>query len=213
VHGKRNLYILSAGEFGRELEHWLEHVPETARDWKVAGFLHSGASHLAEYPSDLSVVGNWEDFNFTDTDMVVLGLVGAEWKQRFYDALKERVEFLTFIHPSVILGKFVEVGVGSVICPNCVITTNVKLGKCVTLNCGTQIGHDVAIDEYASLMPHVDLGGHVQVGKRVFMGTKATVIPSRKIADDVTVGAGSVVVRHIKRPCTVFGNPAVKIAE
>ena len=88
------------------------------------------------------------------------------------------------------------------------ITTNVHLGKCTTLNIGTQIGHDSIIGNFSSLMPCVDLGGHVTIGNKVLIGTKATVIPKVKIEDNSIIGAGSVVIKKVKRKTTVFGNPA-----
>ena len=211
MRNKRNLYIVGAGDFARETESWLEDVPARARDWELVGFLYAGDAALPNYPSTLDVVGNWEDFGFTDSDLVVLGFTDVQWKKRVYEHLADKVEFLTFVHPSVKLGKFARLGKGCVIFPNCIVSTNAEIGECVSINSGSQIGHDVKIGAFSSLMPHVDLGGHVRVGENVLIGAKATVIPGRRIVDDVTVGAGSLAVRHIKEPCTVIGNPARKL--
>jgi acetyltransferase-like isoleucine patch superfamily enzyme len=57
-------------------------------------------------------------------------------------------------------------------------------------------------------MASVEIGGHVNLGKSVFVGSKATVIPTIKIEDFAVIGAGSVVVKKVKKGTTVFGNPA-----
>jgi serine acetyltransferase len=43
------------------------------------------------------------------------------------------------------------------------------------------------------------------------IGSGVTIIPKRKIANDATLGAGSVVITNVKAGTTVFGNPAKKI--
>ena len=48
------------------------------------------------------------------------------------------------------------------------------------------------------------------LGNRVSIGTNATILPVT-ICDDVTIGAGSVVVRDILSPGIYAGNPARKI--
>lgn len=208
MRNRRKLYIIGAGDFAREIECWLGDVPVDERDWDIVGFLYAGDSTSLNHPSSFDIVGNWENFDFSDSDLVVLGFTDVKWKKRVYEQLKDRVEFLTFVHPSVKLGKFTKLGKGCVVFPNCIVSTNAEIGECVSINSGSQIGHDVKIGAYSSLMPHVDLGGHVSVGKNVLIGTKSTVIPGRRIVNDVIVGIGSVVIRHIKKPCTVLGNPA-----
>jgi len=66
----------------------------------------------------------------------------------------------------------------------------------------------VGSGEFTSLMANVDVAGNVHIGSRCFLGSNATIVPGRRLGDDVTVGAGSVVVHHIKDGTKVFGNPA-----
>lgn len=208
---KRNLYIIGAGGLGRELENWLEMVPKSDRDWEIKGYLHSGNHELDNYPTDYSVVGDWQNFQFASEDLCIIGVEDHQWKQKIYEFLNTKIEFLTFVHPSVVINKFTKLGEGSVICPSAVISTNVTLGKCVTVNTGTQIGHDVEIGDFTSIMANVDIGGNTLVGNRVFIGSNATIIPKRKIASRVRIGAGSIVVNHINKAATIFGNPARKL--
>ncbi len=210
---KKRLFIIGAVNFARELESWLNTDTKAQTDWEIAGFLHyyDTSSPLEGIECDLKIVGDWREFNFTPNDVCIMGITNIEWKQKVYEYLCEKVEFLTYIHPSAIIGKYVKIGKGSIICPNCLVSCNAEVGKCVTINCSTMVGHDTIIGNYCSIMSNVDFGGKVQVGDRVFIGTKATIIPERKICDDVFIGAGSVVIRNIKTSQTVFGNPAQKI--
>ena len=210
---KRRLFIIGASYFARELESWLDLIPEVDRDWSLCGFLHTPLqiSPLAGYPTDLAIVGDWENFNFRSDDYVVLGVSDPAWKERIWSMLHGRVSFFTYVAPNVTLGKYNSIGKGSIICPNCVVTTNVKVGKFVTINNSTNIGHDVLIKDFASIMGHVTLTGRVRVGSLAYIGAAATVIPNKNIGDGATVGAGSVVIRNVSNNVTVFGNPAKPI--
>lgn len=211
---KRRLFIIGASHLGRELESWLDLVPETDRDWELVGFLHNyeGDSPLNGYPSDYDILGRWDNFSYQKNDLVLLGVADVAWREKIYETLKDRVEFLTFIFPNTVLGKFCKIGKGVVVSPNCTISTNVTIEDGVFINSGSQIGHDVEIGKYSSIMANVDLAGHVCLGKRVFVGSNAIIIPKRKICDNVKVGAGSVVIRNVKKNgISIFGNPAIEI--
>lgn len=210
VQSKRNLYIIGASHFGREMESWLELIPENKREWEFKGFLHTyqGSSPLEKYPSDREILGNWEDFPLSKDDYCIISVADCGWKEKIFNHLKDRTTFFTYIAPNAIIGKFNIIEEGCIICPNCVVSTNICLGKCTTLNIGTRIGHDSKIGNFSSLMPGVDLGGHVIIGRKVFIGTNATIIPKLEIGDDAIIGAGSVVIKKVKSNTTVFGNPA-----
>lgn len=204
----RRLFIVGAGEFGREVESWLEESSNSERDWNIHGYLDDNELALDGYPSDYRILGRPLDYSFLEEDLVVLAIAEPSVKEKLYYALKSRVNFLTFVANDLLLGKFNEIGEGSIICPRCIITTNVKIGKCVTVNVGTNLGHDVEIGDFSSIMGRVSLNGGVTIGSGVFVGSKATIIPKIHVGNNALVGAGSVVIKRVKSNTTVFGNPA-----
>lgn len=133
VQNKRNLYIIGAGGFGRELESYLYSVDEKDRDWELKGYIDDNPRSLENYPSNLKVVGCVDNFDFEDSDYVIIAIAAPETKRKIYKLLKERVTFFTYIDSSAKIGKFVNIEEGCVICPNCIVTTNVSLGKCTIL--------------------------------------------------------------------------------
>jgi sugar O-acyltransferase (sialic acid O-acetyltransferase NeuD family) len=215
VQDRKNLYIIGASNLGREMESWLQTIPEANRDWIFKGFIHTydKKSPLEGYPSDYLILGGWENFPFSRNDYCIISVADTDWKEKIYNHLKNKVNFFTFISPNAIIGKFNNIGEGCIICPNCIVTTNVTLGKLTTLNIGTQIGHDSVIGDFSSLMTSIEIGGQVAIGKKVFIGSHATIIPKIKIEDCSFIGAGSVVITKVKKGTTVFGNPAKIINE
>ena len=214
VQNKARLFIIGASHLARELESWISLIPEDERDYELQGFLHNpkNGNPLEGYPSDYTILGDWENFPFKKGDRCIIGVADVEWREKIYNTLKDKVWFMPFIAHNAIVGKFTTIPDGTVICPFCTISTNVKLGNACIFNSGTQIGHDVILGNYCSLMANVDLGGHVTLGDKVFMGTNSTIVPNRKIANDVRIGAGSIVLRNIRKDgITVFGNPAKEI--
>jgi sugar O-acyltransferase (sialic acid O-acetyltransferase NeuD family) len=213
LQNKKRLFIVGAGGFGRELESWLELIPKQERDWHIVGYLDSkqGKRRIQSYPSDYEIIGEEHSFPLTKDDLVVIAISEPSTKEKIYKYLKDKVTFLTYIAPNTVVGKFNNIGEGSIICPNTIITTNIVLGVCVTLNIGIHIGHDVTVGDFSSLMPSVDIGGNCTLGKRVYMGTNSTIVPGKKIADDVKISSGSIVTRSIKEKSTVYGNPAQKL--
>jgi sugar O-acyltransferase (sialic acid O-acetyltransferase NeuD family) len=207
----KKLYIVGAGGFGRELEGWLERVPIEERAWEIAGFLDDDSNVLNGIPSRYRVVGSVFKHRFKDNDLVVLAIVNPSLKERIYTSLKNSVEFMTFISPDAVVGKYNSIGAGTVICPGCIITTNITLGECLTVNLGTQVGHDSKIGAYSSLMCNVDIGGGCKIGERVFFGTNSTLVPRRLLVADVKISTGTCVTRNVGKVSTLYGNPCVKL--
>jgi len=211
VQGKRRLFIIGAGDFGRELENWLELIPSQERDWEIAGYLDDNRKALDGYPSGYKILGDGGAFKFERNDLCIIAIADPEGKKKIYHKLKDKVEFYTYISPDVVIGKYNEIGKGCIICPGCILTTNITMGEFVTINIGTQIGHDVKIGDFTSIMPNVNISGKCEIGDNVYIGTDATIIPSVKVGDNAKIGASSVVIRNVKENITVFGSPAQKI--
>lgn len=204
----RRLLIIGAGGLGRELESWLDRVPEHSRDWKIHGYLDDNPDALAGFPSDYTVLSGLDTFAFVDTDLAILAIGQPKWKRAAVARLEGRVEFLTFTGPGALVGKHVNIGRGCVIGMDCMLTTNIDVGDFVTINSRSTIGHDVRIGSYSSLIGNVMVSGDCSVGQDVYVGSSATLIQGRRVGDRAVIAAGAVAFRHVRADTTVVGNPA-----
>jgi sugar O-acyltransferase (sialic acid O-acetyltransferase NeuD family) len=150
---------------------------------------------------------------FDPTKYLIMVAV-ADSKDRFdmVQRLPKETQFFTFIHPTaLILSDNVQVGVGSFIGANSILTTNIKLGKHTILNRGNQIGHDSEIGDYFSAMPGAIVSGNVKIHDCVYMGTNSSIKEKLSIHSLSTIGMNSCVVKHIKEPGVYVGVPVRKI--
>jgi carbamoyl-phosphate synthase large subunit len=205
---KANVYIVGAGGFGREIETWVSQSKGFTDKYKLLGFIDDNPDVLSGFPSNYKVLGRIDEFDFKNGDAVLLGIADPATKAKVVDRLKGKVSFLTYISEKALIGKFVTIGEGTIIAPNCVLSTNITIGSFVMLNIGTQIGHDATISDFSSVMANIDISGTVSVGKYVYIGSKATITPGRKIGDRAKISAGSLIIQDIPASSFVFGNHA-----
>lgn len=150
---------------------------------------------------------------FDPTKYLIMVAV-ADSKDRFdmVQRLPKETQFFTFIHPTaLIFNDNVQVGAGSFIGANSILTTNIKLGKHTILNRGNQIGHDSEIGDYFSAMPSAIVSGNVTIGDCVYMGTNSAIKEKLSIHSLSIIGMNSCVIKHIKEPGVYVGVPAKKI--
>lgn len=209
---KKNIYIIGAGDFGREMESWLEQLPDFHLDYQIIGYLDDNQDSLNGKPSAYKIVGTPLGMEFSENDYALLTISNPLTRRNIAENLRHKVKFFTFIAPNATIGKFTKIGEGSIVCSNCFISTNTNIGECVIINAGSIIGHDCKLESYCSLMANVDIGGNVTLSEGVFAGTKSTVIPQKNISSGIIIGAGSVVIRNLAKPGTYFGNPAKLIS-
>jgi sugar O-acyltransferase (sialic acid O-acetyltransferase NeuD family) len=110
------------------------------------------------------------------------------------------------------------IGAGAEISPGCFVGRHAhigpmaKVGAGCIINTGAVVEHECIVEDYTHVSVNSTLAGRSHLGKFVFLGTGATVIDGISIVDNVTIGAGGVVVESIGSPGTYVGVPAKKIA-
>ncbi|MCT4597332.1 MAG: NeuD/PglB/VioB family sugar acetyltransferase [Vallitalea sp.] len=207
----KNVYIIGAGGLGREIETWIEQDSSFNQNYEIKGYIDDNCNALESFPSKYKVLGNLS-YPFKRDEYVILAIANAEGKKNIVDDLKERVQFLSYISDKSLVSQDAVLGLGVVVCPHVIISTNTVINDFSLINIGSQVGHDAEIGPYSSLMAGVDIGGGAKVGEGCFMGTHSCLIPRKKIGDNITVGIGAVVIRNLKKVGTYFGNPAMLIS-
>ena len=141
--------------------------------------------------------------------MVVLG--DSKLRYEMVQKLPKETKYFTFIHPTALIMGDVEIGEGSFIGANSILTTNIKMGKHSLLNRGNHIGHDCEIGNFFSMMPGSIVSGNVKIYDCVFMGNNSCIREKISIHSLSTIGMGSMVISNINDSGTYVGIPAKKI--
>lgn len=206
---KVNVGVVGAGGLGREIDSWI--CGDKDSNLSVICFWDDNLGALDNYSIDKKVLGNLDSTSISGD--LLLGIMDCDFKQKIFERFvtNPNISIISYVHSSVAIGKRSRLGKGVVVFPNVIISCDVSVGDATFLNLGTQVGHDVRIGNYVSVMPNVDIGGGVVIGDNVFIGSGATILPGIKIVANTRIGAGSVVIKSIKKEGTYFGNPAKKI--
>ena len=204
----KKLFIVGAGGLGRELHSWIQQHLDFNRDYPFSGFLDDNPDALkpfGNFAPVLPIVGH----QVSAGSVYLCGIGSPKVKEKIISPLiKAGASFLSFIHPTCVIGQRVKLGQGVVLCPRVVLTCDIQVGDFCFFNIGSTVGHDVTIGSWTTVSSHCDITGLVHLGERVFLGSRASIIPKIKIGHDSTIAAGASVFSDVKPGCTVAGNPA-----
>lgn len=205
----KRLIIAGAGGFAREVYAWAEAHPDCGRLWEIAGFLDDNPAALDGFNYPVNILESVIDYAPQPNDLFLCAIGSPVIKRRVCEKLLGRgAEFTSLVHPTVVIGLDVEIGVGAIVCPHAIVTCDVVIGDFVTINCHSSIGHDVRIADWVTLSGHCDVTGQADLGEMAFLGSGARILPLKKVGARAMVGAGSVVINHVPANAKVFGNPA-----
>ncbi len=210
----KDLYIIGAGGFGREVAWLVERINQVTPTWNIVGFIDDDERKRGKEEGNYKVIGSVQYLANLDSEIYVVCAIGnprAREKVIHKLGKMKRIRFATLVDPSVIRSSSVKIGQGTIICAGTILTVNITIGKHVIINLDCTIGHDAIISSYSTLYPSVNISGNCIIGENVEIGTGSQIIQGLGISDNTIIGAGSVVVRNITESSTYVGIPAKKI--
>lgn len=200
------LVIFGVGGHAREMREVVDDCINDGAPWDFIGWVADGASEGATH--DNLPIYDWDRWR-AHRPYVLVAIGNPSVRRRIVSRIQNDVAgFPTVIHPSVRLGRRVDLGTGLQVAQAGAITVDVKLGDFALVNRGVHVSHDVVVGSFATLNPLVSLSGNVAVGQGADFGTGALVIPAVRVGSWSVVGAGAVVTRDVPANATVVGTPA-----
>jgi len=124
---------------------------------------------------------------------------------------------LTIVFRNVTLIGNPNIGLGSILMPNSIISNSVNVGSFTHINFGSYIAHDSKIGDYVTISPGVICCGNTIIKNGAFIGAGATIKQGtfdtpRYIGDGSILGIGSNLVTNLPDYSTYTGNPASEIS-
>jgi sugar O-acyltransferase (sialic acid O-acetyltransferase NeuD family) len=211
---KKNLIIISAGQYGREIYSWAVQAITHGLPWQIKGFVDDRPGILDGFDYDVKILGSPQTYQIEGDDVFVGAIGEPREKVKFYTPiLKRGGRFVNLIHPLANIGKNVQLGLGIVMAPFSSITCDAKLGNFISIGPHSNVGHDTIVGNWCQINGHCGINGGVILGEGVFLGSHACIIPQINIGDWAFIGAGSVVLKNIERFIKVLGYPAIPVGK
>lgn len=209
--GKKELYIIGAGGFGREVAWLAERINEHDSEWEIKGFVDDNSSKHGTLYGIYPVLGGCDYLLEIKHDIWCVCAIGnAKTRKKVIEKLQDvsHIFFATLVDPKAEVSKQVSIGEGSIVCAGTIMTVEVRIGKHSHINLDCTIGHDAVLADFVTLYPSVNVSGQVQIGECAEIGTGSNIIQGKKIGNRTVIGAGTVVINDVPDDCTAVGSPA-----
>jgi sugar O-acyltransferase (sialic acid O-acetyltransferase NeuD family) len=197
--------------------HYTIDIIEKENKYEIAGIIDS-VHPIGSERYGYKVLGRQDNLiSIVDKYKIDAGLItiGDNWSRSIvYNAIIQQMpsfEFINAIHPSVIIGKNVELGFGIVMMAGVIVNPLAKIGNFTFFATGCQIEHDCIIEDYASVSAGSVMGGYVTVGKFSAITLGVTILDRLKIGENSVIGSGSLVLKDIPDNVLAHGNPINKV--
>jgi sugar O-acyltransferase (sialic acid O-acetyltransferase NeuD family) len=206
----KNIVIIGGGNQA----HYTIDIIEKEGKYNIVGIIDS----IHEVGSDrfgYKILGRQEDIAEIITKYQIQGgliTIGDNWIRHIvFNQILNLVpnfEFVNAIHPSVIIGNNVKLGVGITAMAGVIFNPKSEIGNFTFFATGAQIEHDCIISDFASVSAGSVTGGYVKLGKFSALTLGVTVLDRLEIGENTVVGAGSLVLKSLPSDVLAYGNPA-----
>lgn len=204
---KNKLIIIGASGHGKVVDD----IAIKMNKWQSIAFLDDDESIRTSM--GLEVIGKTADaFTYKDEADFFVAIGSNTTREKIQEKLIEQgLNVVSLIHPSVVIGTDVEIGIGTAVMAGVVINSSTRIGKCCIINTSASLDHDNVIEDYVHISPGVRTAGTVRVGKGSWIGIGSVVSNNVNICSGCKVGAGAVVVKDITEPGTYVGVPVRRL--
>jgi sugar O-acyltransferase (sialic acid O-acetyltransferase NeuD family) len=189
------LVILGASGLAKEFFLYIKRSQPQIKEFIFVNDINDGQHEIIISGISYPVVKDWK---FDSNHFFTVAVGNPKIKDTLVQkALKSGlIPAPTFVDiDAKILDNTIKLGVGGMISPGCILTTNITIGDYTTLNLNTTVGHDTIIGDFVTTNPGVHISGHCIIGNMNEFGTGSIVRDSVTIGNNKMFGAQSAVVK------------------
>jgi sugar O-acyltransferase (sialic acid O-acetyltransferase NeuD family) len=206
----KNIVIIGGGNQA----HYTIDIIKKEGKYNIIGIIDS-VHEVGTYRFGYKIIGRQENIvELIEQYKIQGGLIsiGDNWIRYIISeqilSLVPNFEFVNAIHPSVIIGDNVKLGVGIVAMAGVIFNPQSIIGNFTFYATGAQVEHDCIISDFASISAGSVTGGYVKLGKFSALTLSVTVLDRLEIGENTVVGAGSLVLKSLPDNVLAYGNPA-----
>ena len=207
----RDLWIVGAGGFGREVYSMTRSSRGSDVQWRVAGFLNDIADALDGFDGFPPIAAG-TDYAPRENDVFVCAIGDVKGRNMVCEKLRGNgAQFINLISDAALISGAAILGEGIIIEAFTGVAASARIGDFSTILAHTTIGHDAKIGSCVQISSYCDIHGWAEIGDGSLIGSHAVILNQVKVGAGATVGAGSVVIQNVPPGATVFGVPAKQI--
>lgn len=172
------------------------------------GFFDDSFVEPIEYIQGVPVLGRFDGIlDFRDNISSVYLAIGENKKREkaYYFLRKNGFYMPPLVHPKAYVESNVVIGDSSVVCIGAVVGSEANVGKGVIVNTGSSLDHESELSDFSHIAPGVVIAGRSVIGPGSFIGINACVVDKICVGGNVTIGAGSIVLKDVPNNETVTG--------
>ena len=138
----KDIVIIGAGGFGREVAWLIERINNENPTWKIKGFIDDNEQLWGKQEDNYKVLGGTDYLKNCGEIYAVCAVGSASVRKRIVSKFQNsKVKFATVIDPTVIISDRVQIGEGTIICAGTIITVDVKIGNYVIFSFSSLPSH------------------------------------------------------------------------
>lgn len=204
-----SILIIGAGGLGKEAADLIRDIG----GYEIIGFLDDNKEKKGAMFNSVRVLDTIDHIDqYKTVDNLAIAIASPAIKKRIYEYTGSMgFCYPNLVHPTVIMGSGVRMGMGNIVCAYSILSTEVVLRDFVTINPQCGIGHESELQSFTTAYWSVHIGGNTSIHEGCELGSQSCVIQGLKIAGNVVLGAGAVAVKDISENGAYIGIPAKRL--
>ena len=182
----------------------------TSKKYHLSGYFSDSITNVLD-EIDIPRIGKCTEESYKNLSKVepnfaaiVTVSVSPEFRFRQIEILARLgINLPNILHPTVVLGRNSELGVGNVLFANVHVGTDVVIGNGNIISSNSTIEHHNIVGNGNTLGPQVATSGNVKIGDRCRFGSGVIVEPGIEIGSEVIIASSATLTSNVKSNTTV----------
>lgn len=206
----KDIFVIGSGGFSKQVIEIIEEINYKENRYNLVGIIDDNKKLVGTKVLGYKVIGDTDYLNKYSTDNKVYGIIAiANSKVRETIAKKlARVFWVNLVHPTAIVSRYTQYGVGNIICAGVIVNPNFKMGNHCHINIGCTLGHDIIIRNFVTLMPACKISGNTILKSMSTVGSGAVILQGLTLEENVILGAAALLTKNTHKDYTYIGIPA-----
>jgi sugar O-acyltransferase (sialic acid O-acetyltransferase NeuD family) len=205
-----DLIVYGSGGMAREVVELVTDINDVSPTWRILGYIDDIKGDSSELVNGYPLLGTWEILkDVPGRPHVIIAVGSPSDKEIIFNRIRDfDIRFPTLIHPSARVARNAQIGEGSIIGIDCIVSTGVTIGNHVFLNMRTIVGHDAVIMDFSSCLVGCIIAGGVVVKDSALLGSGCIIMEKKTIGCKSKVSMGSVVSFDVEDHHVVMSRPS-----